>query len=113
MARKGKAEKEGTPQGQPESAKSIKDLDLVGDAATILGTAIGVVGGAAGFVGSKVAEAISGNSEKKPPSKKGGKTRGAKRVSAKKATSKKAGRKKAARKTGIGKKSGPARKTGG
>ena len=122
MARKGKAEKEVAPHGQPDSAKNIKDLDLAGDAATIIGTAIGVVGGAAGFVGSKVAEAISGKSEKKPPSKKAGKTAGAKRDSTKKTTSKKAGRtsgaekkaarKRASKKTGSGNKTSPAKRTG-
>ena len=74
MARKGKSEKEGAQQDQPETAKSIKDVDLMGDVATIVGTAIGVVGGAAGFVGSKVAEAITGKSEKKPAAKATGKT---------------------------------------
>jgi hypothetical protein len=48
-----------------ESAdNSVKDVDLVSDAVTIVGTAIGVVGGAAHFIGSKVAEAVKGKSGK-------------------------------------------------
>lgn len=111
MARKGKSEKEATRQDQQGSGKSIKDVDLMGDVATIIGTAIGVVGGAAGFVGSKVVEAISGESGDEPAAKKAGARKGtAKNTSSKKiagtdsATKKASGKKAAVKKTGSGKK---------
>ena len=72
--------------------KGTQEVNLAADAATIVGTAIGVVGGAASFISSKVAEAVAGKPAKKAPAKKAPATKGRagakspKQVAAKKAS---------------------------
>src|SRR5690349_21782929 len=102
---KGKAKEQAGGQANEQPAgKSIQDVDLAGDAVAVVSTAIGVVGGVAGFIGSKVAEAVTGKTGgRKPPASKAAKPGGAKKAVA--ATGA------AAKKTGGAKKTGAAKKT--